>query len=179
MADKILGKGTTVDFQLCTDDFPADPTSRTNDLTTGGPWLTLGCTFDLQPPSCQWDSIEGEQCLEDADEPSQELGNIQEDNPSFTAPFDPGDTEYELLRTWCSGNDCVWWRFTYPNGEIHIFSGRIKSLVPDNVERDTFMRSVVTLLRTSLVYVNGEGALPTPDADSPPALWSCTTCREG
>lgn len=168
MVTKRIGKGTTIDFQPCSETVPG---TVDTDLSDSGPWVNLGCTFDVQPPSCQWDSITGEQCLEDTDQPASELGDIQEDNPSFTPPFDPGDSEYQLLEDFCSSNECIAFRYTYAGGARHYFYGRIKSLVPDNIERNTFMRAPITIMRTSLVY-RAFGDVPTG------TNFSCTSCRE-
>jgi hypothetical protein len=170
MATKRIGKGTTVHVQPCTDD-GGNPPSVTTDLTDTGPWVTLGCHFDVKPPSCSYDTITGDACLEDEDEPSTELGNAQADNPSFTPPFDPGDAEYQLLEDWCSTSECIAVRFTYPDDSRHYFYARIQTMEPDNIERNTFMRTPITLLRTSKFY-RTDVAVPTG------LNFSCSTCRE-
>ena len=171
MAERRLGKGTTVHMQPCTDDGTGPPASVTTDLSDSGPWVSMGCHFGVQPPSCQWDSITGEACLEDVDQPTTDLGDLQADNPTFTPPFDPADAEYQLLEDWCASAECVAFRFTYPDGSRHYFYGKIQNLVPDEIERNTFMRAVVTILRTSKVY-RVFGDVPTA------VNFSCSTCRE-
>ena len=159
-AERRLGKGTTVDLQVC---IP---------IVLDGPWLSMGCHFGVQPPSCQWDSITGEQCLEDTDQPTTDLGDLQADNPTFTTIFDAGDDEvYQMLEDWCASSECILFRYTYNGGATHFFYARIQNLVPDEIERNTFMRTVATLLRTSKVY-RTFAEVPTD------TNFSCSTCRE-
>lgn len=171
MAERRLGKGTTVHVQPCTDDGGGPPPLVTTDLGEPGNWITLGCHFDVKPPAINWDTVTGEQCLEDTDQPTVDLGDLQADNPSMTPPFDPADTEYQLLEDWAAAGTCLAFKFTYPDGSKHYFYGKIQTLEPDNVERNTFMRTPVTILRTSKIY--------RADTDVPTgANFSCSTCRE-
>ena len=165
-ACKRTGKGTEVEFQAACTDVTADYVVSSGSAE----WVNAGCLFGVQPPGTSFDTVTGETCLNEAATPTAELGDVQADSPSFTFPFCPDDAEYQMVEDWALAGQCMLFKFTYPGGQEHFFFGFFQTVVPDEIDRNTFMRTPVTLLRTSDVY-RGEGDVPaTGDFD-------CASCR--
>lgn len=185
---KRTGKGTIVSIQRACS---ADPTvadyncSSIQDETAGSSavclenaeWLNLGCLFSVQPPSIAFDTVTGEQCLKETGAPTTELGDVQDDNPSFTVPFCPDDPEYQMLEDGCLAGTCFLIKFQYPgtdvvtgNPPVELFFGFILSVEPDEINRNDFMQSTITILRSSGIY-NSCNTMPTAGA------FDCASCR--
>lgn len=174
-ACKRTGKGTEVAFQkACTDtgtvDF--DPTAS----NTAG-WMVVGCLFGVQPPGVSYDTITGEQCLSEGAVPTTELGDIQADNPTFTVPFCPDDEMYCNMVDYAECGECMLFCFSYPGGARDFFFARIQEMTPDEISRDDFSRTTITLLRTSQVWRSKTDAdtLDIPTSDDG---FDCDSCRD-
>jgi hypothetical protein len=168
-ACKRTGKGTEVEYQPACEANPSVPDYATDGSSAD--WVNVGCLFGVQPPGITYDTVTGETCLNETAAPTSELGDIQADNPTFTFPFCPDDADYQLLEDIATAGSCLLIRFTYPGGQEHFFFGFIQSMIPDEIDRNTFMRTPVTLLRTSSIYRLPASIPATGDFD-------CASCRE-
>jgi len=160
------GKGASVKVQPCVDNstlacsggftltngvciHDIDPVANPNerpictpgtpmDLSVNGPWVSVGCPYEQQPPGYDFDSITGEMCLDEVGSPPFERGDEQEDNPGFIIPFLKGDAEFIKIMDWARDKACLAFWYQYPDGGSDYFFGKLKTNV--------------SILRTSEIY---------------------------
>jgi len=198
---RTTGKGTRVSIQPCTDEstlgcsagftlingvcvhdtdritFPdEEPTCFPGGFLmdwapTANAWLLVGCVYELQPPGYDYTSDVGEMCLQETGNPPIDLGDENEDNPSFMTPFSKSDIEFRRLRDWITGNICLGFWFEYPSGGADYFYGKLKTNKPASLTRTDYTKNNITIMRTSKIYHNYQ-VVPV-DCD-----FDCNTCRE-
>ena len=116
----------------------------------------IGCVFAATPPGIEYDIVEDDQCLTDA-EPAVELGDEQTSEFTITTAYCPGGTASSNLETWAKNGQRLIIEFAYPaNGEAafgvnRYCAAKIRVWQPDSIEKKVFMKVNLTLIRTSII----------------------------
>jgi hypothetical protein len=147
---QLTGKNTEVYLKLATEPV--------------GSYVMQGCIFTGNGPGIEYDTIVGEQCLNSAGDPTTSIGSVQADEVTFTTGYCPGSTEYTQLETWAKAGTAISVKLEFPQilefiniteepdktiAPQQTFDGVIRVMKPQGIERDSFMKADVTVLRTS------------------------------
>lgn len=173
MTCKVTGNQTLVRVTLPTANHTCPAGSGTPTINTSflSEFSAVACVYGLTPPGINYDTETDDECLGDAGAPATDLGTQQADTieitvafcPGATAGFAAGESVYQWFYERAFNGDELIFQLAYaPNAtsggkEIHyFFCGKIQTIKPDAIEKRTFMRAPITILRTSDVLVQLE-----------------------
>lgn len=135
---------------------------------------TIACVYNFTPPGITYDTTTDDECIGDASTPATDLGTQQADVVSLEIAFCPGanpgfgvgESIYQWLFDRAQAADPLIFMIAYPPNPAvaaapdkelhHFFCGKVQTIKPASVEKRTFMRLPVEILRSSDILVRQE-----------------------